>query len=163
MRSMSATAPAADSVSLSDRAQQPLVFLLMVVLSALLIVQCWNAPFLGYDDPLHIVEHKSVQAESLTLLELVKPIPEQTYFPVTILSYRIDRALFESWMPAKYGTWAPGARILNALYHAIAAWILWRLMLAFRLSRGAHVPYFAGIQLSNKARSMRYDRIVTGK
>lgn len=119
-----------------ERAQKPLVFLLLIFLSSLLILQCWSAPFLAYDDPLHITDQKLVQADKLTLAQLVEPQPGESYFPLTVLSYRIDRALFETWMPARLGSWAPGARAMNVLYHALAAWVLWRLMLALRLSRG---------------------------
>jgi len=122
--------------SILGRAHKPLVFILLLLLSFMLIAQCWRAPFLAYDDPLHITDHKLVQAEKLTLAQLVEPQVGESYFPITVLSYRIDRALFESWMPARFGSWAPGARAMNMLYHALAAWVLWRLMLALRLSAG---------------------------
>lgn len=122
--------------ALSARARAALAAVLLLVLSMALILQCWRAPFNGYDDPAHVAEHPLVQRDGVTWRELITPPKGETYFPVTLLSYRIDRALFGGWMPEKYGTWAPGARITNMLYHALAAFVLWRLLLALRLSTG---------------------------
>jgi len=122
--------------ALSARARVALAAVLFLVLSFTLILQCWKAPFNGYDDPGHVAEHPLVQRDDVSWLELITPPKGETYFPVTLISYRVDRAVFGGWMPDKLGTWAPGARLTNMLYHALAAFVLWRLLLALRLSSG---------------------------
>lgn len=130
------TNPSQPLGSRSATARTALVALLLLALSSPLILQSWSAPFNGYDDPAHVAEHPLVQRDDVAWRELLTPVKGETYFPLTLITYRIDRALFGSWMPNLLGTWAPGARITNMLYHTLAAFVLWRLMLALRLSSG---------------------------
>jgi hypothetical protein len=73
--------------------------------------------------------------KNVTWLELLQPREMSTYFPVTILTYRMDRVLFASWMPNHFADWAPGVRIHTWLYHALAALVVWRLFLRLGASR----------------------------
>src|SRR5262249_23304118 len=43
---------------------------------------------------------------------------------------------FAGWMPGVLQSWAPGVRLMNAVYHAAAALVLWRLLLCIGLGRG---------------------------
>src|SRR5205823_6027958 len=95
-------------------------------------VFCWNADFVGYDDPMHITENPDVAR--MPDLALLVPRSTSTYFPLTILSYQIDHALFSGWMPRVLGTWAPGVRLMTLFYHTLAALIVWRVMLRLGLS-----------------------------
>jgi hypothetical protein len=107
--------------------------LLLALLPFTLLIGCFDAPFLNYDDPAHIERHALFNAHSLG--ELFTVVPDTTYFPVTLISYQIDKFLFRSLLTDWLGTWAPGVRFMTCLYHTLAAFILWRLLL--RLGCGA--------------------------
>ena len=96
---------------------------LIAVAPLLLLVNCWNAPFLPYDDSAHIfTKHGRLELSRIFL------VPEDsTYFPITILSYRLDSLLFP-WMYELLGTWAPGVRLMTCVYHAGAALFAWRIV-----------------------------------
>ncbi|MCY3020552.1 MAG: hypothetical protein NTW87_16140, partial [Planctomycetota bacterium] len=81
----------------------------------------------------HITDNPYLSAD---VTELLKPAEASTYFPVTVLSYKLDRALFAGWMPGLLGSWAPGVRFMNLLYHVLAALVLWRALLRLHLSSG---------------------------
>jgi hypothetical protein len=106
---------------------------LIAVLGAPLLAGCLTASFLKYDDPVHTQE-RARPGDEAGAEELLRPKENATYFPVTELSYRLDRALFESASKAAFGSWAPAARLMTLLYHACAALLLWRIMLALRFS-----------------------------
>jgi tetratricopeptide (TPR) repeat protein len=113
---------------------------LLAVLSVALVAGCWDARFSTYDDLSHITENPRMTAP---LFDLLKVVPESTYFPVTMLSYRLDQAMFAGWMPGVLGSWAPGVRFMTLLYHVAAALILWRLLLRLRLRDG--VAFFIAL------------------
>src|SRR5258708_17195593 len=82
---------------------------IIALLPFVLIAFCWRADFVGYDDPMHVFENPEVaQKPDFSLL---KPREGSTYFPLTILSYQIDHALFAGWMPKYLGSWSPGVRL----------------------------------------------------
>ncbi|MCZ7643788.1 MAG: hypothetical protein M5U26_00655 [Planctomycetota bacterium] len=109
---------------------------LLLLAGVLAVWGGFSAPFLAYDDAVHALEHRGM-ASGASWRDVLLPHPSETYFPLTILSYRLDRALFEGWMPAWLGSWAPGVRAMNVLYHVLAAWILWRVLMRLGLARGA--------------------------
>ena len=94
-----------------------------------LLAGCWDADFTTYDDQVHIGENQQVERQ-FSLFEIFKPAPGSTYFPVTILSYKLDSVLFPSGTKA----WAPGVRFMSFVYHAAAALILWRVLLLLGLT-----------------------------
>ncbi|MGD0092569.1 MAG: hypothetical protein ABSE73_21855 [Planctomycetota bacterium] len=106
--------------------------ILITIAPLLLLVNCWDATFLPYDDAEHIFSKlRRLGFGSLFLL------PEHyTYFPLTILSYRLDRVLFVPWMDDLLGTWAPGVRLMTCVYHAGAALCVWQIVRLLGLSRG---------------------------
>lgn len=104
---------------------------LIVAVSFALLAGCWNADFLDYDDLIHI-RHPLVLSGSLA--DIFGPIKDSTYFPITVLSYRLDSSLLSSWMTQSFGSFAPGVRFMNALYHAIGALFLWRIFRLLRLT-----------------------------
>lgn len=101
----------------------------------LLLAQCWRAEFIGYDDALHIHLHPLFQSRSL--LDVFKVVPESTYFPLTIFSYKLDFVLFAKASVAALGSWAPAVRLMTCAYHAAAALLLWRFLLRLGVKRGA--------------------------
>ncbi|HYF50006.1 MAG TPA: hypothetical protein VEJ63_11400 [Planctomycetota bacterium] len=101
---------------------------LIAVAPLLLILGCWDAPFTSFDDG----EHLNQDANGRII-----GTPSLSWFVVTLQSYRLDQALFESWMPAWLGSWAPGVRLMSCVYHALAALVLWRILLVLRLNRNA--------------------------
>jgi len=115
---------------------------LIAAAGLVLLVNCWKAPFLTYDDGNHVNENAQVM-QPLKLRELFTQPSDYKFFPITILSYRLDRLLFENWMPAALGSWAPGVRVMTLLYHAGAALLVWRLLLLLGVGRSA--AFFSGI------------------
>jgi tetratricopeptide (TPR) repeat protein len=116
---------------------QPRVILpgaLIFLASFALIAGCWSAGFTAYDDTAHVLENRQLAAG---LKETLALAGNSTYFPVTILSYRLDQALFDAWLPGLLGSIAPGMRFMTLFYHAAAALLVWRVMLRLRLSAGA--------------------------
>jgi hypothetical protein len=107
--------------------------LLIAGIGFILILPCFNTGFLTYDDTIHV--KTAPQAEAADLNSILTPAANSTYFPVTVLSYSLDQALFQSWMPGVLGSWGPGVRFMNAVYHAAAALVLWRVLLLLNLSR----------------------------
>jgi hypothetical protein len=99
--------------------------LVLLILGFVLLSGCWRAPFLPYDDIEHVLGNPHV-TPGAGLLETFKPQVKHTYFPVTELSYQLDRALFESWLPGLWnlGSYAPGLRFMTCLYHLLAAVVL---------------------------------------
>jgi hypothetical protein len=98
----------------------------IVAVAFALIVGCWNAPFTTYDDSMHVFANEHL-SDSIT--QILTPRSVSTYFPVTELSYSLDRALFANTLPPIFGSWAPGVRFMTLLYHIAAALLLWRFLL----------------------------------
>ena len=106
----------------------------LIGLSAfVLLINCWDAPFLPVDDSKHVFNNKQVIGD-LSLPDVFKVPNHSTYFPMTILSYRLDRVLFNRGSARKSLEWAQGIRLMNCVYHAVAALFLWRIFLALGLS-----------------------------
>ncbi|MFH0938028.1 MAG: hypothetical protein V1899_01905 [Planctomycetota bacterium] len=104
---------------------------LLAVGGLVLLLGCWNVPFIFYDDQIHVsLNYEVTQGDTL---EFFKLSPIETYFPVTKLSYRFDYLVFVEWLHLK--NWAPGVRLMTCLYHILAAIFVWRIMLRLRLSR----------------------------
>lgn len=101
--------------------------LLIIAASSLVVIGSWNAPFTTYDDTAHLSGNPALAPE-VPITSYFIPRSDEAYFPVTTLSWRWDRFLFSGWMPQWLGSWAPGVRLMNWVYHALAALILWRLL-----------------------------------
>jgi len=107
--------------------------LLIAGIGFILILPCFGTGFLTYDDTVHV--KTAPQADNADLGAILTPAANSTYFPVTLLSYSLDELLFKGWMPGVLGSWAPGVRLMNAVYHAAAALVLWRVLLLLNLSQ----------------------------
>jgi len=81
---------------------------------------------------MHVSENPQLHAPLSKILEFNPAFP---YYPVTLLTYKLDHLLFSGWMPTALGSWAPGVRFMSVLYHAAAALVIWRILLLLRLSR----------------------------
>ncbi|HEY3319723.1 MAG TPA: hypothetical protein VGP72_04530 [Planctomycetota bacterium] len=96
--------------------------LLLSLGGAALLLGCWWAPFTAYDDPAHI----GAAMDAKTWRELVTP-QSGTWFPLTLLSYQIDHAIFARVLGME--NWAIGVRLMSCVYHVLAAILLWRVIL----------------------------------
>ncbi len=103
----------------------------IALISVLLVSGCWRSGFTTYDDSMHVSQNE--QITRMGPLELFKPIPVSTYFPITLLSYQLDRVIFHKWLGLE--KWAVGVRSMSLLYHAAAALILWRVLLLLGIGR----------------------------
>ncbi|HYG73388.1 MAG TPA: hypothetical protein VEK08_00040 [Planctomycetota bacterium] len=110
----------------------PKQVLLLALGGALVTAGCIHAPFLTYDDPAHVGEALKPDTR---IGDLIRPVADLSYIPVTLLSYRLDYILFNSWLTPLMGSLAPGCRFMTYLYHLGAAIVLWRVMLGLRFSR----------------------------
>ena len=95
--------------------------LLLFAASSVLIWNCWNAEFLGYDDVAHIHLVPQIFGRG-SILDLFKPPVEFEYLPVTILSYRADYLLLGQWLEHSrvFPDWSFAIRLMNCVYHAAA-------------------------------------------
>ena len=119
---------------------------LIIAAGVLVVAGAWSADFLAYDDPDHIPENPQLAPE-VSILSYFEPKRDEAFFPVTLLSWRLDRFLFSTWMPGSLGSWAPGVRSMNWLYHTLAALALWRVFLELGLSRRASLFLAAAFAL----------------
>jgi len=112
--------------------------LLLFAASSVLIWNCWNAEFLGYDDVAHVHLFPQIFGRG-SILELFNPPVEFEYLPVTILSYRADYLLLGQWMEHSKSVpdWSFAIRLMNCVYHAAAAYMLLRFLLEIGVPRGA--------------------------
>ncbi len=108
--------------------------LLIVLLAPALVAGCYSAGFLEYDDGAHY-NHELVLLDS-PWKDFAK-VSKNTYFPVVVLSYRLDRYFFESVPPApiQRSKAAPGVRFHSLLLHVLAGIFLWRALLHLRVGR----------------------------
>lgn len=102
---------------------------LIVALAFVPLAGCWNAPFLAYDDADHIWQNPNVVGNPSFLDFFKKPRETYTWQPLTTMSYRLDFLVFNSHPSDPLENWAPGVRIMTAVYHAAAALIVWRILL----------------------------------
>jgi hypothetical protein len=111
--------------------------LLFLAGSSVLIWNCWNAQFLGYDDVAHIHLIPQIFGQG-SILDLFKPPRDLEYLPVTILSYRFDYVVFGQWMQeSPLHNWAFAVRMMSCVYHALAAYMVMRILLEIGVTRGA--------------------------
>lgn len=105
---------------------------LIAVGGVILVIQCLNAPFINYDDELHVYGNRLIMRDDVPLSQLFDPQLLHAnaidhYMPLSLVSLRLDRWLFQGWLPraSASGSWAPGVRFISLLYHAGAALFLW--------------------------------------
>src|SRR5438045_3566613 len=105
----------------------------IVLLSPALIAGCYSAGFLEYDDGAHY-RHELMD---VPLSGVFRASDNSTYFPITVLSYRFDRWLYERVLPQpwQYGGAAPGVRFSSLVLHVLAGIFLWRALLHLGLGR----------------------------
>src|SRR5579862_1284587 len=76
---------------------------------AFALIGCFSADFISYDDPAHIDNPAFADAKSWT--DYFVPKTNTTYIPLTLLSYKVDRALFGQFSQKLFGSWAPAVRL----------------------------------------------------
>jgi hypothetical protein len=97
-----------------------------------LLVGCWNAPFIHYDDDVHIAVDAMPQIFGKSpLWSAFIPRNDATYLPLTIISYRFDYLVFHEWIGLS--SWAPGVRFMTLVYHGLTALLVWQVMLMLGL------------------------------
>jgi tetratricopeptide (TPR) repeat protein len=105
---------------------------LIVLAAPLVICGCFNAPLIGLDDTVH-VGHPLI-APGVPWYHAFKVLPDGgTYFPITLLSYRLDRWLYDGLFSASGN--APGYRLTSLLLHLASALVLWRILLCLKAGR----------------------------
>jgi hypothetical protein len=138
------------------------VFTVLALAVVTLLHACWSAPFYKIDDERYI--GLSVRRP---LQRLFTPLDKHQFVPVTFLSLRLDYWLFGPPLsqtgrigfqelgiddtdragPLAPGApevnWAPAPRVMNGLYHLLAAVVLWWLLL--RLGAGFGVAAFVAV------------------
>lgn len=105
--------------------------------SSVLIWNCWNAQFLGYDDVAHIHSIPQIFGRG-SIFELFKLKHDLEYLPITLLSYRLDYVVLGSWMlESPLHNWAFAVRLMSCVYHALAAYAIFRMLQEIGVARGA--------------------------
>ncbi|HLX61618.1 MAG TPA: tetratricopeptide repeat protein [Planctomycetota bacterium] len=102
----------------------------IALLAPALIAGCVSSGFLEYDDPVHY--HHELMRPGVPLSGIFRATENSTYFPITVLSYRFDRWLYEDVLRISP---APGVRVSSLLLHLCAGIFLWRALLLLRLGR----------------------------
>ena len=125
--------------------------MLMILASSVLIWANFNKPFYKFDDVTHL---KIATQDSVA--DLFDISRKETLMPLSFLSLRTERLFFgppfsetlflpEGQMSVpiqedfleRTVAWAAATRIANALYHALAGWILWLFLRRIGTSPGA--------------------------
>ena len=128
------------------------VIALLAIAVGVMLSGCWNAPFNAVDDPLTLR-----QMLSHTVAEMFVPKPGKHFIPLTDLSYRFDYLFAPQKMvdhmndalqgkPVQFDvnqSWATHVRLMNGLYHLLAAFFLW--VFLSRIGAGAGVSLFAAM------------------
>jgi tetratricopeptide (TPR) repeat protein len=142
--------------------ERPAIVLLLLAAAVVTMLHaCWDAPFYKIDDDRYIA--MSVRRP---LARLFVPMKKHHYAPVTFLSLRMDYVLFgpplenlgggsfkqhgiddvdrAAGLPVRERVdWAWAPRLMNGLYHFLAAVVLWYLLR--RLNAGAGVTAFTAL------------------
>ncbi|MCZ7644676.1 MAG: hypothetical protein M5U26_05220 [Planctomycetota bacterium] len=116
-------------------------WLLPLLLAPALIAPCWNAPFTRIDDPALFLNSATLKPET-PYAAVLDDHPEQfNYYPLTMLRWKAERALWAALLGPALGedAWAAGLRLSNLVYHLLGALFLW--LLLRRLGAG---PALAG-------------------
>ena len=135
-----------------------LVGALLALMTALLLSGSWSAPFYAFDDRAHIylAVEENWNPSAPRQSKAYDPWHPLLYLEfIATVSYRIDYALFGvprekppapanaeaageavRNFPAPSNAWAPGVRLMNGLYHALAGFVLWSLLRRLGASGG---------------------------
>ena len=144
--------------------RRPAVILPLLTLSTLLLLHaCWNGPFYRFDDDAYLYFALESFAQDAPV-EVQNERVVVAAQPVNLLSYRLDFALFgvprpganivrseadihfgelARQYPAQDDTWAPAVRLMTGLYHLIAGFILWNVLV--RIGTGSAVAAFVAV------------------
>ena len=108
-----------------------LKWLTPLLLCPLILWGCWSAPLAELDDPVFIAGNRALKASSPWSDVFSRDI-DLLYMPLSYLSLRIDRVVYEPLLTPyfKDTAWATGIRTTNLLLHILAA------VLVFWLARG---------------------------
>lgn len=103
------------------------LWLLPLLLAPLLIAGCWRGPFLTLDDIPYIQNDPRLSPEAPWSAVFSHRPGYPFYYPLTMLSWRLDRVI---WTPLLGGlagdfAWPAGVRMTNLLLHLGGAVLLW--------------------------------------
>lgn len=134
--------PTAAPSSTRAPSRRALLWLLPLLLAPLMIAQCWSAPFLSFDDMTYIAHDSRLSEDAAWTETLQHRTGYPFYYPATLLSWRIDRAVWGTVLQPIAGknAWVAGARTTNLLLHLGAAVFVWLIMR--RLGAGAALAGF---------------------
>lgn len=94
-------------------------WLLPLLLSPALILGCLGADFLPFDDQNDIEENPALADSVPVAAVFLNDQRQKFYYPLTLLSWRLDKALWG------IDRWATGVRVGSLLCHVLAAVLLW--------------------------------------
>lgn len=108
-------------------ARRDWLWLLPLLLAPLLIAGCWRGPFLTLDDIPYIQNDPRLSPEAPWSAVFSHRPGYPFYYPLTMLSWRLDRVV---WTPLLEGiagecAWSAGVRLTNLLLHLGGAVLLW--------------------------------------
>ena len=120
-----------------NSSRQELLFIYL--LCPLLLSGCLTAPFLPYDDFIHVSFPVVLGTEPWYAAFSLDALAAQsaTYFPVTLLSYRAEH--FIACDVCNVRNWAPLVRLDNLAIHMLTGLFLWLICESFALKRISRV------------------------
>ncbi len=107
-----------------------LAFLWPLLLTPAVVWGCWGAPFLMYDDVVHIVQNRLTQPGVPWGRVFQPDLSGAFYYPLTLLVWRGAHGLAEllpAWLLGPHA-WATAVRSANLLLHAGAALFVWSIV-----------------------------------
>lgn len=117
-------------------------WLWLLALGPALLWGCWRSPFFPLDDVTFIAKSAKL-AESTSWWAMWQPTAESTfYYPLTLTTWRLDRALLAPCLEPLAGedAWPAAIRLTNLLLHLAAAFFVWKA--ARRLGASAALSAF---------------------
>ncbi|MCK6471210.1 MAG: glycosyltransferase family 39 protein [Planctomycetes bacterium] len=117
-------------------------WLWLLALGPALLWACWRALFFPLDDVTFIANSAKL-AESTSWWAMWRPTPESAfYYPLTLTTWRLDRALLAPCLEPLAGdaAWPAAIRITSLLLHLAAAFFVWKI--ARRLGASAALAAF---------------------
>lgn len=134
--------PAAPDPALSPEEARAARWLWLLALGPALLWGCWRSPFFPLDDVSFIAKSFKV-AEGASWWSVWLPYDDSNfYYPLTILSWRLDRMVLAPCLAPLAGehAWPAAIRLTNLLLHLGAAFFVWKI--ARRLGANAALAGF---------------------
>lgn len=95
----------------------------MLLLGAAFLWGCFDAPFFGLDDEVYLERNRLLTPETPWHQLFLLHGDQNFYYPVTLISWRLERPIWEAMLTPLAGVnaWPAGVRLGNLLCHLAAA------------------------------------------